>query len=400
MHGLMRSSPGTQLANVFTNEANDCYIIESFGAPNTGPALRQQRDLCLVCGDRAHGVHYYALTCQGCSGFFRQTIRKKLVYECIYGNNCEIDMYMRTKCRFCRFKKCLDVGMCWECVGNKRKGAVKRIDPNVKQPSTDPQKAAIDLLVYIQDEFDSPSETDINKVTVFAMKDSQSNGMTQYKYVIGMTVLTVKLTVEFSKQVPGFGRLLKEDKITLLKACSSEVMFLRASGKYDTKTRAIIYASSQPYTREDHHRASVGHTADALFGFCRLMSKLNADTIVYALITAIVLFSERPNLLEPKKVEFIQQFYIKTLEAFVYSYRSDRKCYFAKLLGILTKLRTLANINSESCLKLKDANIKLPPFLAEVWDIEYTPESQSIATNSPTDLIEFDLSDLERILNM
>ncbi|CAO2638321.1 Nuclear receptor subfamily 1 group I member 3 [Lemmus lemmus] len=26
---------------------------------------------CVVCGDRATGYHFHALTCEGCKGFFR-----------------------------------------------------------------------------------------------------------------------------------------------------------------------------------------------------------------------------------------------------------------------------------------------------------------------------------------
>lgn len=34
-----------------------------------------------------------------------------------------------------------------------------------------------------------------------------------------MTILTVQLIVEFSKRVPFFDRLYREDQITLLKVC-------------------------------------------------------------------------------------------------------------------------------------------------------------------------------------
>lgn len=52
------------------NSVNGCYSVDSFGDPKKkkGPAPRQQEELCLVCGDRASGYHYNALTCEGCKG--------------------------------------------------------------------------------------------------------------------------------------------------------------------------------------------------------------------------------------------------------------------------------------------------------------------------------------------
>lgn len=92
------------------------YSVDSSDAKKKkGPAQRQQEELCLVCGDRASGYHYNALTCEGCKGFFRRSITKNAVYQCKYGDSCEIDMYMRRKCQECRLKKCLSVGMRPEC---------------------------------------------------------------------------------------------------------------------------------------------------------------------------------------------------------------------------------------------------------------------------------------------
>ena len=80
--------------------------------------------------------------------------------------------------------------------------------------------------------------------------------------------------------------------------------------------------------------------------------------------------TDRPQLIQSSLVEEIQEHYIETLRAYVDSQRPANHCHFAKLLGILTELRTLGNINSEMCVSLKVQNKKLPPFLAEIWDVQ------------------------------
>ena len=32
--------------------------------------------VCVVCGDKASGVHYKVMTCEGCKGFWRRTIQR------------------------------------------------------------------------------------------------------------------------------------------------------------------------------------------------------------------------------------------------------------------------------------------------------------------------------------
>ena len=81
---------------------------------------------------------------------------------------------------------------------------------------------------------------------------------------------------------------------------------------------------------------------------------------------------ERPALIEGWKVEKIQEIYLEALRAYVDNRRPKDKAatIFAKLLSVLTELRTLGNQNSEMCFSLKLKNKKLPPFLAEIWDVD------------------------------
>uniref|UniRef100_A0A8C9FM54 Nuclear receptor domain-containing protein n=1 Tax=Pavo cristatus TaxID=9049 RepID=A0A8C9FM54_PAVCR len=98
--------------------------------------LKGQEELCVVCGDKASGYHYNALTCEGCKGFFRRSITKNAVYRCKSGGHCEMDMYMRRKCQECRLKKCRAVGMLAECLLTEVQCKSKRLRKNFKQKSS------------------------------------------------------------------------------------------------------------------------------------------------------------------------------------------------------------------------------------------------------------------------
>lgn len=72
-------------------------------------------ELCLVCSDRASGRHYGAISCEGCKGFFKRSIRKQLAYQCRGSMNCEITKHHRNRCQYCRLQKCLACGMRSDC---------------------------------------------------------------------------------------------------------------------------------------------------------------------------------------------------------------------------------------------------------------------------------------------
>ena len=67
---------------------------------------------CTVCGDVSSGKHYGILACNGCSGFFKRSVRRRLIYRCQAGTGtCIIDKAHRNQCQACRLKKCLHMGM-------------------------------------------------------------------------------------------------------------------------------------------------------------------------------------------------------------------------------------------------------------------------------------------------
>lgn len=103
-------------------------------------------ELCIVCGDRASGRHYGAISCEGCKGFFKRSIRKKLGYQCRGSMNCEVTKHHRNRCQYCRLQKCLACGMRSDSVQHERKPIVDKSKGGERDGMHDRQAAYSKLL--------------------------------------------------------------------------------------------------------------------------------------------------------------------------------------------------------------------------------------------------------------
>merc|ERR1719219_3296818 len=71
---------------------------------------------------------------QSCKGFFKRTVQNKKVYTCVADRSCVIDKTQRKRCPYCRFQKCLDVGMKLEAVRHDRmRGGRNKFGPMYKR---------------------------------------------------------------------------------------------------------------------------------------------------------------------------------------------------------------------------------------------------------------------------
>ncbi|XP_065515826.1 vitamin D3 receptor isoform X2 [Lathamus discolor] len=130
--------------------------------------------ICGVCGDKATGFHFNAMTCEGCKGFFRRSMKRKAMFTCPFNGDCKITKDNRRHCQACRLKRCLDIGMMKEFiltdeeVQRKREMILKRKEEEALRESLKPrlseeQQKVIDVLLEAHRKTYDPTYADFTK---------------------------------------------------------------------------------------------------------------------------------------------------------------------------------------------------------------------------------------------
>ena len=127
-------SGGSHLNVCLTSVPPSVPNSDNYGHQEPPDTKEGMDELCPVCGDKVSGYHYGLLTCESCKGFFKRTVQNKKVYTCVADRNCHIDKSQRKRCPYCRFQKCLEVGMKLEAVRvDRMRGGRNKFGPMYKR---------------------------------------------------------------------------------------------------------------------------------------------------------------------------------------------------------------------------------------------------------------------------
>ncbi|GAB1597777.1 retinoic acid receptor RXR isoform X4 [Argonauta hians] len=323
------------------------------------------KHICAICGDRASGKHYGVYSCEGCKGFFKRTVRKDLTYACRDDRNCIIDKRQRNRCQYCRYMKCLAMGMKREAVQEERQRVKEKGEGEVESTSSANVDMPVERILEAELAVEPKIETYI---------DTQKDPVTNIFQAAEKQLFTL---VEWAKRIPHFTKLSLDDQVTLLRAGWNELLIAGFSHRSIPVKDGILLATGIHVHRSSAHHAGVGTIFDRVLSeLVAKMREMKMDKSELGCLRAIVLFNpDAKGLVSTQEVESLREKVYASLEEYCKCQYPDETGRFAKLLLRLPALRSIGLKCLEHLFFFKlIGDTPIDTFLMEMLE---TPSSQT-----------------------
>ncbi|KAK1787453.1 hypothetical protein P4O66_002929 [Electrophorus voltai] len=313
-------------------------------APPPGTPMSLTKHICAICGDRSSGKHYGVYSCEGCKGFFKRTVRKDLTYTCRDNKDCVIDKRQRNRCQYCRYQKCLAMGMKREAVQEERQRAKDRNENEVESTSGANEDMPVEKILeaelavepktetYIETNLGVPSNsTEARRrsgvregqfcvhvhLRVHATKREHSTPNDPVTNICQAADKQLFTLVEWAKRIPHFSQLPLDDQ------CDAIMEILESKG-YSPIMNVQLFL------------------AKVLTELVSKMRDMQMDKSELGCLRAIVLFNpDSKGLSNPGEVEALREKVYASLEAYCKQKYPEQPGRFAKLLLRLPALRSI-----------------------------------------------------------
>ncbi|KAM6967943.1 retinoic acid receptor RXR-beta-A-like isoform 1-T2 [Aplochiton taeniatus] len=331
------------------------FGLRSMSAHSPGIMLSQKR-LCAICGDRSSGKHYGVYSCEGCKGFFKRTVRKDLSYTCRDNKECLVDKRQRNRCQYCRYQKCLAMGMKREVVQDERQKSVQEERQRNRE-----REEGLECSSAVNEEM--PVEKILEAETAVEQRtelhsDGGSAANSPHDAVTNICQTADKqlfALVEWAKRIPHFSELPLDDQVILLRAGWNELLIASFSHRSIALKDGVLLASelhrdnahsagvAAIFDRESVQSAEVGAIFDrVLTELVSKMRDMQMDKTELGCLRAIVLFNpDAKGLSNTGEVEVLREKVYASLESYCKQKYPEQQGRFAKLLLRLPALRSI-----------------------------------------------------------
>ncbi|XP_048383416.1 nuclear receptor ROR-beta isoform X2 [Stegostoma tigrinum] len=188
----------------------------------------------------------------------------------------------------------------------------------------------------------------------------------------------IQYVVEFAKRITGFMDLCQNDQILLLKSGCLEVVLVRMCRAFNPLNNTVLFEGK--YGGMQTFKAlGCDDLVSAIFDFAKSLCSLQLTEEEIALFSAAVLISpDRPWLIEPRKVQKLQEKVYFALQHVIHKNHLDDDT-LAKLISRLPTLTALCNLHTDKLQAFKllhpeTANSLFPPLYKELFN----PDSSTI----------------------
>ncbi|KAK2723202.1 hypothetical protein QYM36_001768, partial [Artemia franciscana] len=246
-----------------------------------------------------------------------RTVQKGAKYVCLAEKNCPVDKRRRNRCQFCRFQKCLTVGMVKEVVRtDSLKGRRGRLPSKSKSPQQCPPSPPISLITSLVRAYVETSpvlnDSEISDIEPHALSDS--GVISRFFQLITLSIGVIRT---WSERIPGFLDLYQEDQELLFQSACLELFVL-----------GLAYS---------------------ILEFLRSLRTIDIDRSAVSCLAPLALVTERHGLREPARVEQLQTRIIGSLrDHATLSVQGLQRIFYLKLEEIVPTPPLLENMFASS----------------------------------------------------
>ncbi|KAE9553799.1 hypothetical protein FO519_002969 [Halicephalobus sp. NKZ332] len=337
---------------------------------------QEDQKLCAVCNDQARGRHYGIFSCEGCKGFFKRSIQnersvqKKQQYVCAGNKNCPIDKRYRSRCQYCRYQKCLAVGMVKEVVRHGvMQGKRGRMSSKARSALTmndQPQSPPLPILTVITKHYNDTRPQNPARPIASRPEPISVHEMLQ------ILEYDMEGLFRFLQKIPDFIELNEDDKRTMLyrnffplfalKQCHREAEFALID--------AFLFENSIVITMADLPKEFLPLFNSIRQEFQPFQKTIDWDPPSFATSLVLQYFGpedDQMTLQDHGTIQRIHSTVVNALKDHCCTANSPNDPKLSKIISLSNRFTVFREIGAKCLYQIVEAGIQLPPMLSDVY---------------------------------
>lgn len=349
---------------------------------------------CRICGESASGFHYGVNSCEACKGFYRRTLKSHRPHKCRGGKGqCIIKGgNPRKLCGFCRYKRCLSLGMSQKAIKPGRYTHTKRTQDTLEVLQLKDQSGSsmlsdreVDRIVeqlvtfdryvsstgHVRDEVLSEKSrmvfehqrlrTQGQKPATDALADDlyleiyrqAGIDVDNRRHLIDIFAMAIEKYVrgfmKFATGIPGFRDLPVKDQIKLLRHGQEEFWLIGSYRGFDHERRTFVSHNGTSWLEKDYAHWMGDEISRFEFDMSqKLRSAGISHEELVVLKTMCLMSSDRCTLEEPRKVEELQLKLMYCLRTLLKrNHPHNHQKIMTKVMTCVVELRDMAELARE-----------------------------------------------------